>query len=533
MSVIYGTSVRDRLLSGVNQLADAIEITLGPSGRLVCLEKAFGSPLVTKDGVSVAKEIELLDPWENMGCRMVKEVASKTSDDAGDGTTTAIILARSMFADACKLIAAGVTPMSIKKGMDASIETLEESIYDQSFPVFSQEDIESVATISANGDSRIGKVIADAVAKVGKDGVVNIEEGKGIDITIEATDGMQLDRGWISSDFKLDPEGDCSVLENPLIFVTDIVLSSVRPLLPTIDKIVKEGRSVLWIAPDFDGEALAVLCRNFGAKVLISQLVKAPSFGKQQIEILLDIATLTGATFITKELGMTFRDVTYESFGTAKMVKITNKTTTIVEGGGSQDDINSRMDQIKSQIAICESEFDKEKLQERLGKLLGGICSIRIGASSEIELKEIKGRMEDALYATRAALEEGLVPGGGMCLVRAAETCESSFRRKGLSLSMEEEFGFNIVLDACYKPFETILKNKGIKNPYRYLDKIIDGESDSNEFIGVDARNMEICDLKERGILDPTRVVRSALINAISVVGTMITTEAAISKSKN
>lgn len=531
MSIKFGSDIRKSLLAGVNKLADSVVVTLGPLGRNVCIEKAFGAPLVTKDGVSVAKEIELSDPWENMGARLVREVASKTSDDAGDGTTTATVLARYLFSEANRLITAGFEPIDLKRGMDKALLCVEKGIYDQSFPVHSQDDIEGVATVAANGDARIGKIVAEAVAKVGKDGIVNVEEGKGTDITLEAKDGLQFDRGLISPEFKLSPELGYSYLENPLIFVTDMPLSSMRPFIPALEKVASEKRPVLWIAPEFDGEALAFLCQNFGAKTLISQLVKAPSFGMQQTELLIDIATLTGATLITKDLGMTFHDVTYESFGSAKSVKITDKSTTIVDGGGSEADVEARINQIKGQIAVARSEFDREKLQDRLGKLLGGVCSIKVGAFSELELKEIKGRIEDALYATRAAVDEGLVPGGGTCLVRASRDACASLRDEGAPVfgNEGEKVGFQLVLDSCYEPFLAILKNAGAKYPGKFLDMVLGAEE---VFVGVDARTMALCNLNDQGILDPVKVVRSTIANAVSLVGTMLTTEAAVQAKK-
>lgn len=541
MSVKHGTDIRNKLLRGVNQLADAVVVTLGPKGRNVCLEKSFGAPLVTKDGVSVAKEIELHDPWENMGARLVREVSSKTSDDAGDGTTTATVLARAMFVGGMKLITAGYAPISLKRGMDKAYMYLEEAIFNQSFPVRTQEDIESVATVSANGDAKIGKIVAEAVAKVGKDGVVNIEEGRSTDITIEATDGMKIDRGWLSPAFMMDPETYSSTLENPYVFVTDMTISAIRPFIPVLEQIVREGRPVLWIAPDFDGEALAALCQNFGAKTLISQLIKAPAFGHQQTELLKDLAVLTGATFVSKDMGMTFQDLTLEVFGSARTVRITDKATVIIDGGGTAEAIDGRIDQIKTEIARTGSEFDREKLQDRLGKLLGGVCSIKVGAHSELALKEIKARMEDALYATRAAIDDGLVPGGGMCLVRsswmALERVEALRASQGaeeaepppypLPEGTEEWEGFKMALAACREPFDAILKNAGVKNPDRFLDKI---QETGDEFTGVDARTMEITDLKMVGVLDPTKVVRAAISNAISLTGTLLTTEAAIRK---
>jgi chaperonin GroEL len=538
MPIKHGSDIRQKLIAGVNKLTDAVVVTLGPKGRNVCLDKAFGAPLITKDGVSVAKEIELPDPWENIGARLVREVASKTSDDAGDGTTTATVLARAMLIEANKLIVAGMSPDSIKKGMDKALAYVEQGIYDQSFPVSSQEDVESVATISANGDSIIGKVVAEAVAKVGKDGVVNIEESKGMGIVIEATDGMQIESGLISPDFRTSPEEDCSSLENPYIFVTDMTLAMIRPFVNIMEAIVKEQRPIIWIAHDFEGEALATLCQNFGVRVLISQLVKAPSFGMQQTELLIDIATLTGANLYTKDKGMTFHDVTIEDFGSCRTATLTTKVTTLVDGGGTIEAIDARIEQIKNQIERTGSEFDREKLQSRLGKLLGGVCSIKVGANSELELKEIKGRMEDALYATRAAIDEGLVPGGGMCLARASWVSQArlvdTYSEENqppfpLPNGDDELAGFKLVLNACFEPFSAILINAGVKNPDKYLDKI--QESTDEEFLGVNAQDLSIVDLKEMGILDPTKVVRSTISNSVSIVGTMITTETGIYKS--
>jgi len=530
MAIKQGTDIRSKLQAGVGKLADAVTITLGPRGRNVCIEKAFGAPLITKDGVSVAKEIELSDPWENMGARLVREVSSKTSDNAGDGTTTATVLSRSMFDQGMKFISAGYAPVQLKRGMDKACRLLEEAIVDQSLPVRTQEDIAGVATISANGDEEIGRIIAEAVAKVGKDGIVNIEEGKTTSISIEASDGMQIERGWLSPAFKMDSATYSSTLDNPYVFVTDMVISDIRPFLPVLEKFVEWGRPVLWVAADFEGEALAVLCKNFGAKTLISQLVKAPSFGHQQTEVLKDLAVLTGATFLSKEMGATFESVDILMFGSARLVTVTDRTTTIVDGAGSEDSLTARISQIKAEIERTGSEFDRERLQERLGKLLGGVCSIKVGAPTELALKEIKARMEDALYATRAAIDEGVVPGGGMCLVRASWAVRDRWKRlQQLPLleTPDEEVGFGIVLDACRAPFDAILSNAGVKNPDRYLDRLAE---DDAEFSGVDARLLEIVDLKEAGILDPTKVVRTALSNAVSLTGTLLTTEVAIRK---
>lgn len=538
MAIKYGTDIRNKLLVGVNKLADAVVVTLGPKGRNVCLEKAFGAPFVTKDGVSVAKEIELHDPWENMGARMVREVSSKTSDDAGDGTTTATVLARAMFVRGMKLVEAGYAPINVKRGMDKALPFLLDAIVDQSFPVTEQADIESVATISANGDTGIGHIVAEAVAKVGKDGIVNIEEGKGTETLLEASDGMRIERGWVSNAFMMDPETYSSTLDNAYVFVTDLNLSVIRPFIPTLELIMKEGRPILWIAPDFDGEALAALCQNFGQKTLISMLVKAPGFGYQQAEVLKDVAALTGATFVSKDQGMNFQGVTLEMFGTARTVRVTDKHTTIIDGGGFQEGIDARITQLKAEVGRASSEFDREKIQDRLGKLLGGVCSIRIGAGSELELKEKKARMEDALYATRAAIDEGLVPGGGMCLIRASARVKvnSDGARKGtlteappypLPTNEEEWSGFILALESCFEPFEWICVNGGIKNPYRLLDRVLE---EGDDFTGVDARTFEVTNLRTAGVLDPTKVVRATITNSISLTGTLLTTECAIHK---
>lgn len=535
MAIKHGTEIRKKLLEGVNKLADAVQVTLGPRGRNVALEKAFGPPLVTKDGVSVAKEIELHDPWENMGARLVREVSSKTSDDAGDGTTTATVLARFLYVHGMKLIEAGYAPISIKRGMDKAIPFLVEEIEDISTPVSDQASIEAVATVSANGDERVGKVVADAVAKVGKDGIVHIEEGKSTETVLEATDGMRLDRGWLSPLFMMNPDTYSSTLEEAYVFVTDMNLSLIRPFVPVLEQIVKEGRPILWIAPDFEGEALAALCQNFGQKSLISILVKAPGFGTNQTETLKDIAVLTGATFVTKELGMTHRDVTFEMFGKARTITITDKHTTIVDGGGSPEAVEARIEELRGQVSRTGSEFDREKIQERLGKLLGGICSIKVGAHSELALKEIKARMEDALYATKAAIDSGIVPGGGTTLIRAAtrvQTLLSAAKEEGLEPPYplpngdEEMAGFKLVLQACEEPFRAIVHNAGDR-PDRYVDRV---RESAEEDMGLDGRTMKFVNLREAGVFDPTKVVLATITNAVSVSGTMLTTEAAIHK---
>lgn len=535
MAIKHGTDIRKKLLIGVNKLADAVQVTLGPRGRNVALEKAFGPPLVTKDGVSVAKEIELHDPWENMGARLVREVSSKTSDDAGDGTTTATVLARNLYVNGMRLLEAGLAPVNLKRGMDKALAMIVGEVESISTPIRDAAAIESVATVSANGDSDIGKVIAEAVAKVGKDGIVHIEEGKSTKTTLESTDGMRIERGWISPLFMMNPETYSSTLQDAFVFVTDMNVSAIRPFVPALEQIVKEGRPILWIAPDFDGEALAALCQNFGQKSLISMLVKAPGFGANQVEILKDIATITGATFVSKELGMTHRDVTFESFGKARTVTVTDKHTTIIDGAGTEEAVEARIEELRGQIARAGSEFDREKIQERLGKLLGGICSIKVGAHSELALKEIKGRMEDALYATKAAIDSGIVPGGGTTLIRAASRVEEiledflqTTEEAGPDLPVNEEeiAGFRLVLRACEEPFRAIVENGGHRAD-RYIDRV---KEHAEEEMGLDGRTMEFVNLRDVGVFDPTKVVVATITNAVSVTGMMLTTEAAIYK---
>lgn len=523
MAVLHGEEIRKRLLQGVNDLADAVVVTLGPKGRLVCIEKSFGAPLITKDGVSVAKEVELKNRWENMGARLVREASSKTSDDTGDGTTTATVLARAMVVEGMRLIAAGFAPISIQRGMLLARTYLDVVIDELSIPVRTPEEIEAIATLSANGDNVVGKVVAEAISKAGQDGVVNIEEGKTTSIVVQATDGMQLDRGFFNPHFR--PEGAReATLENVLVFVTDLSVSNLRPLLPVLEQIVESKRPVLWIAPDFDESAVALFLQNNRQHTFMSQLTKAPSFGQQQVEILRDIAVLTGATLVSKEMGMTFRDVTFEMFGTARSVTLTDRNTTIVEGAGSSDEIETRVATLRAQINSSGSEFDREKLQERIGKLFGGVCSIKVGASTELALRELKGRLEDALHATRAAIEEGLVPGGGVCLARASRTVLESIDD---GIPEDELPGFKLACNACTEPFLAILRNAGVRNPDGLLDQVM---ASTDAFMGVDARTLKVANLKELGVVDPTKVVRAAMTNAISVASTLLTTETGIYK---
>lgn len=523
MTVLHGEKIRSKLLTGVNRLADAVVVTLGPKGRTVCIEKPFGAPLITKDGVSVAKEVELHDSWENMGVRLVREASSKTSDDAGDGTTTATVLARAMVVEGLRLVAAGFAPIDIKRGMDRALSYIDSVIDELTTPLSAQADVEAIATLSANGDSEVGRIVAEAVMKVGKDGVVNIEEGKSTSIVIEATDGMRIDRGWLNQTFILDEEKRISTLEDAFVFVTDMPLASLRHMVGVLEQIIATGRPVLWIAPDFETDAVATFYQN--RKVFVSQPMKAPGFGIQQQEVLKDLAVLTGATLVTKELGMIFRDVTLEMFGTARIVTLTEKHTTIVDGIGTSEAIDDRIVSLRAQLDSSGSEFDKEKIQERIGKLLGGICSIKVGASSELALREVKGRLEDALHATRAAIEGGLVPGGGVCLARAGQTALAAIDG---DIPIEELPGFKLACNACQEPFYAILRNAGVRNPGSYLDKVL--ESD-DLFFGVDARTLDFVNLRDLGVLDPTKVVRATVTNAISVAGILITTETGVRKT--
>jgi chaperonin GroEL len=538
MPIENGSKARAKLLAGVNKLAKTVAVTLGPRGRNVALAKTFGDPVVTKDGVSVAKEIELEDPWENMGALLVREVASKTSDDAGDGTTTATVLAQFMFSEGMKYITAGVAPISLKRGMDKAVAWLVEQVIALSIPVKSQEDVENIATISANGDRDLGKIVAEAVAKVGKDGVVNIEEGRGTETTLDAVDGMQFDQGFVNPVFITDPGSMSAVHDNPAIMVTDYVVSACRPMLPMLEKLVEDEVPLVIIAPNFEGEALPLFAQNLGQGKLKSLLIKAPGFGERQKEYLQDIAILTGATLISKDQGMTFDEVFHGDnptgcLGTTGRIRSTAKQTTIIDGGGEPEEIEARINQIRGQMERTASEYDMDKLRERLGKLLGGVCVIKVGASTEIAMKELKARMEDALYATKASLDEGIVPGGGLALIRAAQRVrilidDPTLREEddaSPSPSDDEVIGFNLVLKACEIPLKQIVTNAGESGSV-WVQKV----KEADEFDGVDATDMTIKNLLEAGVIDPTKVVRCALVNAVSIVSTMLTTETLIRK---
>ena len=528
MPLMFGTKARKALLRGTEQLADAVMVTLGPRGRNVALEKSFGDPLVTKDGVSVAKEIELADPWENMGAQLVMEAASKTSDDAGDGTTTATVLARALYKEGLKLVEAGMAPVALKRGIDAAVADVIDEVFGMSLPIKDQADIENVASVSANGDRVLGKIVAEAVAKVGRDGIVNIEEGRGIETTIETVDGMQFDRGWARSEFAGENGGD-RVMDNPLVLVTDFFISSCHTLIPMLDAVMKASRELLIIAPDFAGEALPLFIKNYHTGNLRSMLVKAPGFGARQAEYLQDLAVLVGAEFISQAKGDTFEGCfsgegvdPLAMLGSAGRIKITSKETVIMDGEGSDEDVDNRIQQLRGEVERCGSEYEADKLRERLGKLLGGICVIQVGAPTEVAMKETKARMEDALYATRASIDEGVAPGGGITLIRASEKVRKA-KAEGNDawVVSEQDHGYRLLLDACGAPFRTIIHNAG-GSPDVLLNKVVEHE---DEFMGIDATNLSMTNMLEAGIIDPVKVVRNALANAASVAGLMLTTE--------
>ena len=539
MPITYGTDARRAMLRGVVKLADAVAVTLGPRGRNVGLEKAFGAPLVTKDGVSVAKEIDLPDPLEAMGARLVREVASKTSEDAGDGTTTSVVLSAALFTEGLRLVEGGLTPISLKRGMDKAVVLVSDQLLGLSLPVKTQDHIENVATISANGDRTIGHIVAEAVAKVGRDGVVNIEEGRTTETIIETTDGMKIDRGWVRPEFATDENRQECILTNAAVLVTDREVGDVRPFLSLLERLVSEQRDLLVIAPNFVGAAIPTFLQNHQQGSLRSCLVQAPGFGASQTEVLQDIATLTGATFISKAMGMTFENLSYEDLGTAGRVKVTAKDSLITDPGGNQAVIDGRIEQIKAEIERSASEYDRDKLRDRMGRLLGGVCVIKVGAISELEMKEMKGRMEDALHATRVSIEEGVVPGGGLALLRAADRVRELVAASkdtsidtGLDYPLpsndEERAGFDLVLNACEAPLCRIVKNAG-KVGEVWVERVRSYAS-TDEFTGVDARDLSLKNLLDHGIIDPAKVVRSSIENAVSVIGTLLTTECAIRK---
>jgi chaperonin GroEL len=520
MPIEYGAQARKKLLVGVNALANTVAVTLGPRGRNVALQKAFGSPLITKDGVSVAKEIELADVFENMGVKLLMEVASKTSDDAGDGTTTATVIGQALFVEGMKLVEAGIDPMALKRGIDYAADAVADAVVAMSIDIHGQDDIENVATISANGDRALGRVIAECVAKVGTDGVINIEEGRGVEIEVETVEGLKFDRGWAHSAFK-DDGTDEVVLDQCRILLTDLKVGSPLPLVAMLERVMAEGSPLLVVAPDFEGGALATFIQNKAR--LKSCLVKAPAFGATQLDILEDIAALTGAQVITKEKGhnfdTAFKEGSLAALGMAGRVKITSRSTTILEGAGDESAVEERIAQIHAHIDLAGSEYDSDKLRERLGKLQGGVCVIKVGAPTELAMKELKARMEDALHATRASIDGGVVAGGGVALIRAAQRVLAEVPTPEAD---DERHGFNLVLRACEAPLGQIVANAGGSRDV-YVHKVKEA---ADPFTGVDASNgLALINMLDAGIVDPTKVVRSAIVNAASAVGTMLTTE--------
>jgi len=516
--VKFGDDARSRMVKGVNILANAVKVTLGPKGRNVVLDKSFGAPTVTKDGVSVAKEIELEDKFENMGAQMVKEVASQTSDVAGDGTTTATVLAQAIVREGMKAVAAGMNPMDLKRGIDKAVAGAVEHLKSISTPCADAKAIAQVGTISANSDSSVGDIIAEAMEKVGKEGVITVEEGSSFDNELDVVEGMQFDRGYLSPYFVNDQATMSAELEEPLILLFDKKISNIRELLPILEAVAKSGKPLLIVAEDIEGEALATLVVNSMRGIVKVCAVKAPGFGDRRKAMLQDIAVLTGGQVISEEVGLSLEKVTLEDLGSAKKVSITKENTTIVDGAGSADDIQDRIGQIKAQIGESTSDYDTEKMQERLAKLAGGVAVIKVGAATEIEMKEKKARVEDALHSTRAAVEEGVVPGGGVALIRARGAIE---KLKGDN--HDQDIGIDILRRALEEPIRQIVSNAGDEASV-VTNKVEGGKGN----YGYNAATGEYGDMIEMGILDPTKVSRSALQNAASVAGLLITTEAMI-----
>jgi chaperonin GroEL len=523
--VIHGEESRAAILRGINQLADAVKITLGPKGRNVVIDKKFGSPTITKDGVTVAKEIELKDALENMGAQMVREVASKTSDVAGDGTTTATVLAQAIFREGVKTVAAGANPMALKRGIDKAVERATEEIKRLAKPV-KGDAIAQVGTVSANGDSTIGNIIAEAMNKVGKDGVITVEESKTMETSLEVVEGMQFDRGYLSPYFVTDPERMEVTLENPLILIHEKKISSMKDLLPLLEQVAKMGKPMLIIAEDVEGEALATLVVNKLRGTLNIAAVKAPGFGDRRKAMLEDIAILTGGKVISEDLGIKLENVKLEDLGRAKKITIDKDTTTIVEGNGKQSEIEARVKTLRAQIEETSSDYDREKLQERLAKLVGGVAVIKVGAATETEMKEKKARVEDAMHATRAAVEEGIVPGGGVALVRAAKALEKYQINKEGEGDADEQIGVNIVRRALEEPLRQIVQNAG-KEGAVVVERV---RSEKNDSFGFNAQTEIYEDLVKAGVIDPAKVTRTALQNAASIAGLMLTTEAMVSE---
>jgi chaperonin GroEL len=517
--IIYDTAARARILNGVNALANAVKVTLGPRGRNVVIEKSFGAPTVTKDGVTVAKEIELADKFENMGAQMVREVASKTSDVAGDGTTTATVLAQAILREGSKMVAAGHNPMEIKRGIDAGVEYVVEKLRGMSKTTKDPKEIAQVGTISANGDSAIGQIIAEAMEKVGKEGVITVEEAKGLETELEVVEGMQFDRGYLSPYFVTDPERMVAELEDPYILIVEKKVSNMKDLLPVLEAIARQQKPLVIIAEDVEGEALATLVVNKLRGTLLTSAVKAPGFGDRRKAMLQDIAVLTGGTVVSEDLGIKLENVTLNDLGRAKRVSIDKENTTIVDGAGKKKDIQGRIETIRKQIEETSSDYDREKLQERLAKLVGGVAVIKVGAATEVEMKEKKARVEDALHATRAAVEEGIVPGGGVALIRSQQGLDT------LNLGDEQKVGAAILQRAIEEPLRQIAINAGLEGSI-VVNEVRNGKG----AFGFNAATEQYTDLVKDGVIDPTKVVRSALQNAASVAGLMLTTEALVAE---
>ncbi|MES2181199.1 MAG: chaperonin GroEL [Pseudomonadota bacterium] len=518
--VRFGDEVRQKMTNGVNILANAVKVTLGPKGRNVVLERSFGAPTITKDGVSVAKEIELKDKFENMGAQMVKEVASKTSDIAGDGTTTATVLAQAIIREGMKSVAAGMNPMDLKRGIDKAVAAAIANLKEQSKPCTTSKEIAQVGSISANSDNSIGQLIADAMDKVGKEGVITVEDGSGLESELDVVEGMQFDRGYLSPYFINNQERQIALLDNPFVLLHDKKISNIRDLLPALEQVAKAGRPLLIIAEDIDGEALATLVVNNIRGILKTTAVKAPGFGDRRKAMLEDIAILTGGTVIAEEVGLKLENVTLENLGQAKRIEVGKENTIIIDGHGVEANIKSRIGQIKTQIDEASSDYDREKLQERVAKLAGGVAVIKVGATTEIEMKEKKARVEDALHATRAAVEEGIVAGGGVALIRAREAIA---KVKGDNL--DQEAGIKIVLRAVEEPLRQIVQNAGVE-PSVVVNNVAAGKGN----YGYNAANETYGDMVEMGVLDPTKVTRSALQNAASVAGLMLTTDCMVAE---
>jgi chaperonin GroEL len=519
--VRFGENVRNRMVNGVNVLANAVKVTLGPKGRNVVLERSFGAPTITKDGVSVAKEVELKDKFENMGAQMVKEVASKTSDVAGDGTTTATVLAQSIVSEGMKYVAAGMNPMDLKRGIDKAVIAVVEELKKISKPTTTSKEIAQVGAISANADESIGKTIAEAMDKVGKEGVITVEDGKGLENELELVEGMQFDRGYISPYFINNPDKQVAVLEDPYLLLHDKKISNIRDLLPVLEQVAKAGRPLVIVAEDVDGEALATLVVNNIRGILKTVAVKAPGFGDRRKAMLEDIAILTGGTVIAEELGLKLENASLKDLGRAKRIEAAKEDTTIIDGAGEKAAIEARVKNIRKQVEEATSDYDKEKLQERVAKLAGGVAVIKVGAATEVEMKEKKARVEDALHATRAAVEEGIVAGGGVAYLRARNNLKNL---KGDN--RDQDAGIKIVLRAIEEPLRQIVANAG-EEASVVVNKVNEGKGN----FGFNAATGEYGDLVEMGVLDPTKVARTALQNASSVSSLLLTTEAAVAEA--